>query len=214
MIRIDLNGIWHMEGGNYCCDGNIPGSVYSFLLSNGLMGDPHYRDHDWKYCKLLEHDYTFSRTFVYEKITDAPVLLCCEGLDTLCDLYLNGKHVAYTDNMHRYYEFDVTKLLVEGENEIKLLFHSPNLYVKEKQRKEHLEDGNSECLSGYAHLRKAHCMMGWDWGPRLPDAGIWKDIYLLEMNTDRLADLQILQEHGLKADFVQKPQKGNSAIYL
>ena len=26
--------------------------------------------------------------------------------------------------------------------------------------------------------------------------------------------VQILQEHGLKADFVQKPQKGNSAIYL
>ncbi|MDO4521306.1 MAG: hypothetical protein Q4B44_06655, partial [Erysipelotrichaceae bacterium] len=27
------------------------------------------------------------------------------------------------------------------------------------------------------------CMMGWDWGPRLPDMGIWKDVYLLEKDS-------------------------------
>ena len=196
MIITNLNGIWHMEGGNFSCDGTIPGSVYSFLMANGLMQDPHYRDRDWEYCKLLENEFTFTRSFTYKKMTDAPVLLCCEGLDTLCDLYLNGIHVAYTDNMHRSYEFDVTSLLTDGENRLKLLFHSPNLYVKEKQREEYVACANSECLDGYSHLRKALCMMGWDWGPRLPDAGIWKDIYLLEMNSDRLADVHILQEHN------------------
>jgi len=42
--------------------------------------------------------------------------------------------VAYTDNMHRSYEFDVTNLLVSGENELKAQFLSPNLYIKEKQK--------------------------------------------------------------------------------
>ena len=216
MLRTNLNGSWHMEGAGYSCNGAIPGSVYSFLMENGLMDDPHYRDNDWKYCKLLENEFTFTRSFTYKK-NAAPVLLCCEGLDTLCDIYLNGKHVAYTDNMHRYYEFDVTELLAEGENKIRLLFHSPNLYIKEKQRQEYLEHPNLECLSGYAHLRKAHCMMGWDWGPRLPDAGIWKDIYLLTLDTDRLQDVHILQTHEngkvfLTAQVVSEKKRGEICV--
>ena len=195
MIKTNLNGTWHMEGAGYRCDGMIPGSVYSFLMANGLMDDPHYRDRDWQYCKLLENEFTFSRTFNFENNTDAPVLLCCEGLDTLCNLYLNDHLVAYTDNMHRSYEFDVTDLLRNGENRIRAEFLSPNLYIKNKQKQEYLACFNTESLDGYSHIRKAHCMMGWDWGPRLPDAGIWKDIYLLEMNSDRLTDVHILQEH-------------------
>lgn len=95
MIKTNLNGTWHMEGAGYRCDGIIPGSVYSFLMANGLMDDPHYRDRDWQYCKLLENEFTFSRAFHYTKTTDAPVLLCCEGLDTLCDLYLNGDRKSH-----------------------------------------------------------------------------------------------------------------------
>ncbi len=216
MLKTSLNGTWRMEGAGYCCEGTVPGSVYSFLMSNGLMEDPHYRDNDWKYCKLLEHDFTFSRHFTFHKTGD-PVLLCCDGLDTLCKLYLNGTQIAYTDNMHRSYEFDVTDLLVNGENEIKAEFLPPNVYIKKKQKQEYLACFNSECLDGYSHLRKAHCMMGWDWGPRLPDAGIWKDIYLLTVDTDRLTDVHILQRHEKGQVFVTpqvKTQKGNALVLI
>ena len=32
-------------------------------------------------------------------------------------------------------------------------------------------EGSSDAMKGFANLRKAHCMFGWDWGPHLPDAG-------------------------------------------
>lgn len=217
MKKFLLNGLWHMEGAGYACEGTIPGSVYSFLLDNGLMENPHYRDNDWKYCKLLENTFTFSRRFNYAPAGNASVLLCCEGLDTLCNLYLNGTLVAYTDNMHRSYEFDVTNLLIKGENELKAEFLSPNLYIKEKQKQEYLACFNSESLDGYSHIRKAHCMMGWDWGPRLPDAGIWKDIYLLTVDTDRLADVHILQRHEKGQVFVTpivSSQRGSAQIFV
>lgn len=38
-------------------------------------------------------------------------------------------------------------------------------------------------------------MFGWDWGPRLPDAGIWKDIYLIGMNSSRIENVYVTQEH-------------------
>ena len=34
MKKLSLNGIWQMEGAGFCCQGEVPGSVYSFLLNN------------------------------------------------------------------------------------------------------------------------------------------------------------------------------------
>ena len=130
MQKYSLNGQWNMQGGGYNCNGNIPGSVYSFLLDNKLMEDPYYRTNELAATDILENDFDFSRKFNFAK-PDYPVLLHCDGLDTLCDIYINNKHIAHTDNMHRTYEFDVTDIIVDGENEIKLsLLHQINSHVK------------------------------------------------------------------------------------
>ena len=50
-------------------------------------------------------------------------------------------------------------------------------------------------MDGFAHIRKANCMMGWDWGPMLPDAGVWKDIYLITVDSDRIDEVHITQRH-------------------
>jgi len=193
MKKISLNGIWRLTGAGYDCEGLIPGSVYSFLLDNALMEDPFYRQNELEAVKLLENEFTFSRKFVW-KSTDDKVLLHCDGLDTLCDIYINGAHVAYTDNMHRTYEFDVTDLLVEGENEIKIVCHPVDPYIKEKLAM-HPVPATTDALAGFGHIRKAHCMLGWDWGPRLPDAGIWRNIELLVLDSARITDFHITQRH-------------------
>jgi beta-mannosidase len=38
-------------------------------------------------------------------------------------------------------------------------------------------------------------MFGWDWGPRLPDAGIWRDIELVGFSTTRIDNVYISQNH-------------------
>lgn len=193
MKKLSLNGIWEMQGAGYSCQGNVPGSVYSFLLDNNLIPDPFFRDNELKALKLLENDFSFSRRFNLEKPKNK-ILLHCDGLDTLCDIFINNQHIAHTDNMHLSYEFDITAALKDGENEIKLIFASPNKFVKEMYEKEPSFD-NGDTLAGHSHLRKASCMMGWDWGPRLPDAGIWKDIYILTVDSERINDVHITQRH-------------------
>lgn len=153
MNKLNLNGIWEMEGGGFNCQGNVPGSVYSFLLVNNLIPDPYFRDNELEACKLLENDFVFSRTFHAEK-TNNQMLLHCDGLDTLCDIFINNQHIVHTDNMHRSYEFDVTMALKNGENEIKLIFASPNNFVREMQEKNPV-CGNGDTLKGHPHLRKA-----------------------------------------------------------
>lgn len=194
MNRIDLNGLWHMTGNGFDVTGTVPGSVYSFLIDGGLAPDPYYRDNEKIFFELSEHEYSFERKFDFEK-SGCAVLLCCDGLDTLCDIYVNGEHVAYTDNMHVSYEFDITDRLVDGENTLKFDFHPVNPYIKAKH-KENPIPISWDAMVGYPHIRKAHCMLGWDWGTRLPDAGIFRDIYLLEKNSARIEGVKIDQRHA------------------
>lgn len=193
MTTVNLNGIWQMNGAGFVCEGEMPGSVYSFLLDNDLIDDPFYRQNELHALKLMENEFVFKRYFEFKPTKDS-VLLRCEGLDTLCDIYVNDTHVAFADNMHRTYEFDVTEVLLEGENEIRIVFHPTVSYIKEKQKEEPLFQP-WHCTEGAGHLRKAHCMFGWDWGPRLPDAGIWKNIELLVLDSARITDFHVLQRH-------------------
>ncbi len=194
MRKYDLGGKWRMTGNGYDVQGTIPGSVYSFLhVDNALLPDPHVADNEDIYLAVSEHDYTFSRTFDWWD-EGYRTTLVFEGLDTLCSIYLNGALVAETDNMHLRYEFDVTELVCE-HNELRVVCHSPTRYIREKDQESHLF-GATDCMRGYPHLRKAHCMMGWDWGPRLPDAGIFRDVYLLQHNgSGRITEARVTQRH-------------------
>lgn len=199
MKKISLNGVWQLSGNGYECSGNVPGSVYSILLENNLMEDPYYRQNELDAVEIMDHDYTFSRSFELDK-NGEKTLLCCDGLDTLCDIYLNGNFVGHSSNMHIRYEFDITELL-QDKNELTLTFRSANRFFKQKNEENPIF-GNRETLVGYSHLRKSFCMSGWDWGPQLPDAGIWRDIYLLSGNTDRIKEVRITQRHEAGKVFV------------
>ena len=194
MRKFDLGGTWRMTGGGYAVEGKIPGSVYSFLhVDNAILPDPHVADNEDIYLEISEHDYTFSRTFDWWD-EGYRTTLVFEGLDTLCSVYLNGTHVSDTDNMHLRYEFDITELVRE-HNELCVVCHSPTKFIREQDEKAKLF-GATDCMRGYPHLRKAHCMMGWDWGPRLPDAGIWRDVYLLPHDhSGRILDARVTQRH-------------------
>ena len=195
MKKINLNGTWKLNGNGYECFGTVPGSVYSFLLDNDLMDDPYYRANEAAAFELLNHDYTFSREFEYNPAADyKKLILRCEGLDTLTDIYINDLYVASTKNMHRTYEFDVTDVLKPGANNIKIHIASPNKYVLEKAKEQPLH-GSADPLLGFNHLRKAQCMFGWDWGARLPDAGIWRDISIVIVDSAKIDDVNILQDH-------------------
>ena len=62
---------------------------------------------------------------------------------------------------------------------------SPVNYIEEEDRKRHVW-GTGDCMTGFMHLRKAHYMFGWDWGPKLPDMGIWRDVELCAYSKARI----------------------------
>lgn len=186
---------WVMYDGErrYSC--TVPCSVYKVLLENGEMEDPYYRENERMATAICDRDFTFEAAFFLDEtiLGEEKRFLNFEGIDTLSDVYFNGIHLGKTDNMHRHYEFDVTGI-ARRENLLRVELHSPNKFVAEHAAKRHL-DGVEHCMDGYQYLRKAHCMFGWDWGPKLPDEGIWRRVYVQGFSGGRIRDVYYEQEH-------------------
>ena len=206
MKTISLNGAWTLEipaSAFGAVPAAVPGSVYHDLLTAGCIEDPFWRDNETEALKLMENDFVYSRRFEVgaDLLGCESVILRCEGLDTLAEIRLNGSLAGTAENMHRIWEYDVKSLLREGENDISVRFASPTKYIREAYALSRA-DGSSDAMVGFPLLRKAHCMFGWDWGPRLPDAGIWRPISLLGIDTARIRDVLILQDHSRAPDAV------------
>ena len=199
MKTLSLNGAWLLDipGSQFPrVNAAVPGSVYHDLLTAGQIPDPFYRDNENEALKIMDHDFIYSRDFEVspELLSCDRVLLRCEGLDTLATVTVNGTQVGTANNMHRIWEFDVKGVVKAGRNHICVKFDSPTRFIKEAYAASPA-DGTSDAMVGFPLLRKAHCMFGWDWGPRLPDAGIWRDISLIGVSTARIRDVMVLQEH-------------------
>ena len=175
----------------------VPGSVYQAYLDAGKMEDPFYRDNEEKALNLMKQDFEFATTFnAEEALREADrTVLHFDGIDTLGEIYLNGTHLGDTENMHREWEFDVKELLKAEGNELRVILRSPVNYIYDSYEKDPLSVDCSDAMKGCSRLRKAHCMFGWDWGPRLPDAGIFREVKLLGITKARFDNVRISQKH-------------------
>lgn len=178
----------------------VPSTVYETLLKKELMPDPFYRDNELTALKLMENDFVYETDFSL-KNTDREadkIFLRFHGIDTLADIYLDGQLLGSTDNMNRIWEFDITAAVKDDpENAVyhlKVVLHSPTRFIREENEKCPV-GGSAESMPGFPHIRKAACMFGWDWGPRLPDAGLFREVTIETVKTARISQLYLTQNH-------------------
>ena len=174
-----------------------PCSMYSVLLEHKLIKDPFYGLNELELTALSEKDCFFECEFDLDEDTLSKefVELTFLGLDTICSITLNGKHLADTENMHTAYTYDVKSILKEKGNKLELYFSSPVNYFRKMDSKHYLFT-NGETIKGAAHLRKALYMSGWDWGPKLPDMGIFRPVVLDAYNTNKIDNVFVRQFHN------------------
>jgi beta-mannosidase len=170
----------------------VPGCVHTDLLAAGVIPDPYLDDNEERQHWIGHADWVYETTFGWSAGTaaDTPdeVDLVCAGLDTVATITLNGVEVARTANMHRGYRFPVRHLLVDGINRLQVRFDSAYGYA-EALRAE-LGDRPMAYAEPFNFIRKMACNFGWDWGPTLVTAGIWRQIGLESWSTARLAQVR------------------------
>ena len=198
MFAQKLNKNWSMRrvGDEEFWEAVVPGTVYTDLLRNEQMEDPFFKDNEDKALKLMDEDYEYHTVFDCEpEVMKAKhQILHFDGIDTIADLYLNSTKLGEVCNMHRIWEYDVTGMIHETGNELRVVFHSPTKYIAEAFQISQTH-GSEDAMDGFVNIRKAHCMFGWDWGAHLPDAGLFRPVNLLGVEEARIDSVYITQEH-------------------
>ena len=189
----------------------VPGVVHTDLMDNGLIEDPYYRLNERSLQWIDKEDW------IYEVSFDAGALmrgyehirLEFLGLDTYADVFLNETQILTADNMFRRWRTEVKRLLRPGENTLKVYFHSPikvdlPKYDSLPYRYEAINDQSAngglfdKRVSIFA--RKAGYHYGWDWGPQLPDMGLFRPVQLVTYHDAEIRDVWVRQKHENRAD--------------
>ena len=201
-MRKSLNGKWLLSGSFLRnkqlnnLEVTVPGSIYNDLLRYGLIEEPYYRANESLMLDYVKDDYEYTRTFKISKNDlDKEINLVFLGLDTVTEIYVNEKLVAKTYNMHRRYVININDYVKVNNNELKVIIKSCLDFIKEEDKKNTHELMNmSYAVKGYATIRKAHAMFGWDWGPQMPDGGIWRDCFLEIVDSGKITDCIVFQD--------------------
>ena len=174
-----------------------PCTLYSVLYESGRIPDPFYGLNDQRLTALADKDCAFEAQVEADEalLSREYVELTFQGLDTICRISLNGVTLDRVKNMHRAYTYDVKELLRPGKNTLRLEFASPTRYFAERHAKHYLYTNDGDTIPGAAHLRKALYQSGWDWGPALPDMGIYRPVTLEGYDVDRIGDVAVRQHH-------------------
>ena len=187
---------WKMDiGAHVGLKCQSPTDMYSVLENHGMISDPYYGVNETSLFDFSRMDCRFYTSFELseDELAREHIMLSFYGLDTICDIYLNGEKLGSVKNMHRMYEYDI-KAAAKKENSLVLEFSSPVEYFYKMENAHHLYmDENS--TKGASHLRKAFYMSGWDWAPRLPNMGIFRPVTVECYDFDKIGDVEILQYH-------------------
>ncbi|SDB85908.1 beta-mannosidase [Sanguibacter gelidistatuariae] len=165
----------------------VPGSVHTDLLAQDLIADPYLDRNEDQQHWIGRSTWEYRTTF--QGVADGTRHeLAFDGLDTVASIEVNGTHVASTANMHREYRFDVTHLVRSGANDLVVVFGSAYDYAEQVRRT--LGDRPNVYPEPFQYIRKMASNFGWDWGPTLVTAGIWKMVRLETWTTARLGGVR------------------------
>lgn len=170
----------------------VPGCVHLDLMAAGLIPDPYLDDNEAALAWIGRVDWQYETTFEWQPDGQDQTDLVALGLDTVASIELNGTVIGRTQNMHRSYRFPVVDRMVTGTNKIAVRFEA-GLTAAERLSAE-LGPRPFVNTHPFNAIRKMASNYGWDWGPDLVTAGIWRPCYLESWSTARLAAVRPLVE--------------------
>lgn len=173
MKRIYLHAGWSLTDASLGgpLSATVPGCLHTDLISAGVIKDIFYRDNNDKYGWVENCAPIYETSF--DAVLSDNVRLRFEGLDTFASIYLNGVHLGDTHNMFIPHSFDVSGILKEKGNLLRVEFTPPVKAVE-----------GMPAAPGYAftgdriNARRIQCTYSWDWVARFVTMGIFRPVYL------------------------------------
>ncbi|MDR1237192.1 MAG: glycoside hydrolase family 2 protein [Propionibacteriaceae bacterium] len=200
LTRLDLAGVWELSWLDGPDDvpaqvrraqlsAQVPGEVHRPLLDAGLIPDPGIGWGEFDQLWVGRSKWCYRRSFEWVPTPGARSDLAADGLDTFAQVWLNDRLVGTATDQHLAYRWSVDHALLAGENSITVVFDSVWEHALRLERAR--GPLPSPYDDPYPQVRKTASNFGWDWGPRVTTAGIWRGIRL-ETYAGRIAALRPL----------------------
>ncbi|MDR7384008.1 glycoside hydrolase family 2 protein [Promicromonospora iranensis] len=165
----------------------VPGTNHTALLDRGLIPDPYLGTNEtslawmkratWRYATVLDEP---------AAAPDERVDLLFEGVDTVAGISLGGTGLGRTANMHRSYRYDVRSFVGAPADLVVDLDSALETAEAEANR---IGTRPMAYDQPFNMVRKMACSFGWDWGPDLQTAGLWKPVRVQRWRVARLAQV-------------------------
>ncbi len=178
----------------------VPGCLELDLIRNGIEKDPVFGTNSWEFQKYENAHVWYYTEFTLDDPPAAPAV-CFDGLDTIAEIYVNGKKAARSENMMLPCRIDGGGLK-RGKNSIVVHFIPACI----EARKYRLPAASNTLFYNYQalYLRKPMHMFGWDIMPRFVSCGIYKRAYIASCRRDCIDELFV---YTLAADAEAKRAK-------
>jgi beta-mannosidase len=190
----DLAGTWQLTGPGGSLPATVPGCVHVDLMAAGRLADPFLDDNEKAAAWVGRADWTYARDIAWDGPVPERIDLVFEGLDTVATIDLDGVRLGGTRNMHRTYRFDVTGSVRDTPRPLRVRFSSA--YAEAEKARQMLGPRPNAYPEPFNFIRKMACSFGWDWGPTLVTAGIWRPVRLEGWSTARLAGVRPLATYA------------------
>ncbi|MGY4737309.1 glycoside hydrolase family 2 protein [Streptomyces sp. ATMOS53] len=188
-----LHDGWQLRHEGRALPAVVPGCVHTDLLAAGVIPDPFLGVAESEVAWVGRREWTYGTELPAVPSGHEQTDLVFDGLDTVAEITLGGQLLGRVRNMHRSYRFDVTGL--GGPLSVRFV----SAYAEAEAVRGKVGDRPAAYTEPYQYVRKMACSFGWDWGPTLVTAGIWRPVRVERWSTARLARVRPLVsvEHGV-----------------
>ena len=178
----------------------VPGDAILDLCRAGILKDPNVEENLYA-CR----PYEFYR-WMYRRSFRVPggnkrLVLRFEGVNTIASVFVNGILAGKCENMLIPHAFDVTALVNrDEENDLAVVIHSAVNHARKLDFPASVSTGDN--TDEYVRLRMPPHSFGWDIMGRMISAGLWRSVYLEEVQETRLTQTY----YGVKAVCCSGPE--------
>ncbi|KAF7369433.1 Glycoside hydrolase family 2 protein [Mycena venus] len=191
----DLDWTLLNQNGSIAVPATIPSQAHLDLTRAGVITEPLLGINDFTERWVLLDNWTYTADLgplLQSELDGADqILLVFNGLDTIANITLAERPIAWVNNQFRQYVFDVSFLKEVTSGNLTVAFESAYYYGQNVSSRPDTEAEAANVLNSFfefevpvhrQYIRKSSADFGWDWGPAFLPSGIFRPAYLITLS--------------------------------
>ena len=186
-MNYELKFLGNREGEKEFFPVTVPGDIQKDYGEFKNFGDHHFGLNATKFDAIEDSTWYYVAKFDYKE-NGEKIFFTTKGIDYECECFINDTLFFTHEGMFEGFECDITELLKNGENTLKIKILPP-------PKRADAPFGRKQADESV----KPPASYGWDWHPRLIPSGLWQGVQIESRKDTDFGKVNV--SYDLSADF-------------